>query len=91
MLIGGFGVNDHAIYNGLNITKFDDIVADGSKGVYIGTDGIKVGSKFFVKPDGTVSASNFTLSDSEINRLKLTIKSIDYAVSNVGTAAPSSG
>ena len=57
--IGGFTIGESAIYN--TITAFDD---ESSRGVYLGTDGIKLGSKFKVDNFGKLYASEAELSGS---------------------------
>lgn len=57
--IGGFTIGESAIYN--TITAFDD---ESSRGVYLGTDGIKLGYKFKVDNFGKLYASEAELSGS---------------------------
>lgn len=57
--IGGFTIGESAIYN--TITAFDD---ESSRGVYLGVDGIKLGSKFKVDNSGKLYASETELSGS---------------------------
>lgn len=57
--IGGFTIGESAIYN--TITAFDD---ESSRGVYLGIDGIKLGSKFKVDDSGKLYASEAELSGS---------------------------
>ena len=57
--IGGFTIGESAIYN--TITAFDD---ESSRGVYLGIDGIKLGSKFKVDNSGKLYASETELSGS---------------------------
>lgn len=62
----GFEITDQAIYNG-NITKWSEAAGGDISGVYIGTDGIKLGDKFSVSPDGTVVATTLkTIKNVEI-------------------------
>ena len=90
VLIGGFGVKNNAIHSGL-IDSMNAILADGAEGVYLGTDGLRVGNKFKVTPDGTVYSSEFKLSQEEIDKLALKVKYILYAKNNSGTVPPEEG
>ena len=54
--IGGFDIGQNAIYN--NISSMS---GTQSTGVYIGTDGIKLGQNFKVDTSGTVTASSMKL------------------------------
>ena len=58
--IGGFTISGSGIYNG--ITSMSD--TDHQTGVYIGTDGIKLGQAFSVTSSGQVTASNMSISGS---------------------------
>lgn len=88
VIIGGFGVKENAIYH--TIDSMDNL---NTEGVYLGIDGIKVGQKFKVDKDGTVHASNLSLTDEQINKLKINIDTnkTEYAVGDSGTVAPTSG
>lgn len=56
--IGGFTIGKKAIYN--NIPDFNN--AGGiSSGVYVGTDGIRLGKSFTVAPSGALTAKSLTL------------------------------
>lgn len=57
--IGGFTIGRRAIYNNI-----EDFANSGglSSGVYVGTDGIRLGKNFTVNPSGNVSANNMSLS-----------------------------
>ena len=55
--IGGFSIGARGIYNGL--TSFGGQEATG---VYIGTDGIQLGTKFKVDAQGNLTASNGTFT-----------------------------
>ena len=55
--IGGFTISASAIYN--NISSMS---GTQSSGVYIGTDGIKLGQRFKVTSSGAVSADSMTLT-----------------------------
>ena len=57
--IGKFSIGDKAIYN--NISDFANS-GDKSQGVYLGTDGIRLGKNFSVDTSGNVSANNMTLT-----------------------------
>ena len=72
--IGGFTIKETALYNGIS-----SLSASGS-GVYLGTDGIKVGSNFKVTSGGTVAANNMTLTGT----LKIGGTSIDAAALRSG-------
>ena len=62
----GFKITDQAIYNG-SIKKWSQATGEDTSGVYIGTDGIKLGDKFSVSPDGTVVATTLkTIKNVEI-------------------------
>ncbi len=62
----GFKITDQAIYNG-SVTKWSEAAGGNTSGVYIGTDGIKLGDKFSVSPDGTVVATTLkTIRSVEI-------------------------
>lgn len=80
----GFTVSATAIYN--NITSMDD---DKSSGVYIGTDGIKLGSYFKVDKTGgatiagTIYASSGYIGTSK-NGFKITASSIYKNISSFG-------
>ena len=56
-LIGGFTIGENAIYN--TIASFDD---ESDTGVYLGTDGIKLGSKFIVDSTGKMIAEEAELT-----------------------------
>lgn len=57
--IGGFTIGARSIYN--NIPDFPN--AGGiSSGVYLGTDGIRLGQNFTVTPQGNVTANNMVLT-----------------------------
>ena len=75
-VIGGFTIGNRAIYN--NIPDFNN--SGGiSSGVYLGTDGIRLGQNFTVSTSGNVTANNMkltgtlTVGDSQItaNNLRL--------------------
>lgn len=57
--IGGFTIGNRAIYN--NIPDFANS-GNISSGVYLGTDGIRLGKNFSVNTSGNVSANNMTLT-----------------------------
>ena len=52
--IGGFTIADTNIWNGID--SFSNTVADGIEGVYIGTDGIRLGDDLKLYKNGTISA-----------------------------------
>ena len=58
-MIGGFNIGSKAIYN--NISDFSNS-GNKSSGVYLGTDGIRLGKNFTVNSSGNVSANNMTLT-----------------------------
>lgn len=55
--IGGFTISSTAIYN-----KINSMSASGSSGVYLGTDGLRLGSKFKVDSSGNLNASSGTFT-----------------------------
>lgn len=57
--IGGFTISASAIYNG--ISSFN---ADASSGVYLGTNGLRLGNSFRVGTDGIVKARDIELTGS---------------------------
>ena len=65
--IAGFTISDNAIKNG--VASFSDT---SHNGVYIGTDGIRVGPNFTVDPSGTVTAVGLriNLTDTQKSELK---------------------
>lgn len=65
--IAGFTLSNNSIFNG--VTSFDDT---SHNGVYIGTDGIRLGPNFTVDPSGVVTAVGLTinLTDSQKAELK---------------------
>lgn len=65
--IGGFTISDKGIYKG--VTSFNDT---NHNGVYVGTDGIRVGPNFTVDPTGTVTAVGLkiNLTDTQKTELK---------------------
>ena len=80
--IGGFTIGESAIYN--TITAFDD---ESSRGVYLGTDGIKLGSKFKVDNFGKLYASEAELSGSIIATSgSIGGATIDNGVLKIGSA-----
>ena len=58
---------ESGIYSEGYIDKFEDPAT--SQGVYVGTDGIKLGTSFYITPDGEIGASKF--SATFINTLKI--------------------
>lgn len=54
--IGGFTIGNSAIYNGIS-----SMGSSSSSGVYLGTDGIRLGSNFRVDTGGYVTAQNIDL------------------------------
>lgn len=90
VIIGGFGVKNNALHSGM-IDSMNAVLTDGATGVYLGTDGLRVGNKFKVTPDGTVYSSEFKLSQEELSKLALKVKEILYAKNNSGTIPPEQG
>ncbi len=77
-VVGGFTVDSTSLKSGLK--SFDD--TDTAKGVYVGTDGIKVGQNFYVDANGNVTAKTLRT----ITKVETT-----YASSTSGTTVPASG
>lgn len=50
--IGGFTITSESLYNGIDSLKGD--VEDGANGVYVGTDGIRVGDDLKLNANGTL-------------------------------------
>ena len=90
--IGNKGENGHSgIYSNNYITKFSD--NPGTKnGVYVGTDGIKLGPNFSVDTTGEVTATGLkiNLTDEQKNMLSGTT-TITYAYHSDGKTPPSTG
>lgn len=61
--IAGFDVNSYRLKAG-EIISFED---DEHDGIYIGTDGIRLGSSFFVNPAGDLEASSVTINGGVLN------------------------
>lgn len=61
------GNKESGIYSAGYIDKFE--IPATTQGVYVGTDGIKLGTSFYIKPDGEIGASKF--SATFINTLKV--------------------
>lgn len=59
--IGNFNIKDKAIWN--NISQYG---GTQTTGVYLGTDGIQLGQRFFVDTYGNVTASNLTINGGSI-------------------------
>lgn len=61
--IGGFNIGSNAIWNGISsFNNPDDIYS----GVYLGTDGIRLGRNFTVSTSGTVTANNIVLTGNNL-------------------------
>lgn len=60
--IGNFNIGNTAIWN--NISKFRN--TSPTTGVYLGTDGIQLGQRFFVDTYGNVTANNLTINGGSI-------------------------
>ena len=91
--IGGFTIGNNAIYN--NIPDFANS-GGVSNGVYLGTDGIRLGKNFTVNTAGTVSANNMTLTGTlNIGGTNITAAALrqgaQSAYTNGGTWSTGSG
>lgn len=60
--ISNFKVNDKALYTKNYITSFDQTPAANAVGVYLGTDGIKIGDSFKLAADGNINATKGNFS-----------------------------
>lgn len=79
--IGGFEVSTSGISSNKDTAKYNTTFgdsADGDSGVYVGTDGIRLGKTFSVNPDGAVVATNLTITGN---------KTIETALSDTQSAA----
>lgn len=61
--IGGFTIGASAIYNGISTLNEDT----DNDGVYIGTNGIRLGNGFKVTKSGAVTASNLSITGGSIS------------------------
>lgn len=89
--IGGYTIADYGLYNA-DIQDWNTAYEDGTKGVYICTDGIRVGAKLKFLNDGTIKSEGdstsvytnisatgkLTAKDADISG-KITMKSGDMA------------
>ena len=83
--IGTVGENgESGIYSDSYIESFNE-TASGS-GIYVGTDGIKLGPNFSVDTTGHVTATSITLQPSNISGLEQTLNGIDNSISNINNA-----
>ena len=82
VLIGGFRVNEKSLHSKNYITSFGEAPIDNietsdideSKGIYLGTDGIKLGTKFSVNDNGDLTANSgtiggFNITDTSLNNV----------------------
>lgn len=76
--IGGFTIGENAIYH--TIPSFTD---DSSTGVYLGTDGIKLGSDFKVDNTGKITANSGEIGGANIVDGKLEVTSANIKDINV--------
>lgn len=86
-VIGGFTIGDNALHNG---ASFSSLTATGS-GVYLGTDGIKLGNNFLVKSDGVMSAKNAKLQELNVFNKIAFLSAIDIMPTGGSTAYASVG
>lgn len=82
--IGNFNIGSRAIWN--NISQFR---GTQTTGVYLGTDGIQLGQRFFVDPYGNVTANNLTINGGSI-KLGGTAQNPVFQVSTSGAVTASS-
>ena len=106
VLIGGFGVKrfkdsnniEHgAIYSGM-IDSMDTIITEeNATGIYLGTDGLRIGNKFKVDADGTAHVSGLEIDtdqlDINLDELKLHVdpSKTKFAINQSSSAAPENG
>ena len=76
--IGGFTIGENAIYH--TIPSFTD---DSSTGVYLGTDGIKLGSDFKVDNTGKITANSGEIGGANIVDGKLEVTSANIKDVNI--------
>lgn len=79
--IGGFSIKASAIYN--NISSFG---GSQSTGVYLGTDGIQLGQKFKVKPNGDVTATKLTVDTLVIGGSNVSAATLNARANNGNSA-----
>lgn len=77
--IAGFNVSENGIYSDNFYTNYETAGSSNS-GVYVGTDGIRLGDKFYVDTSGTVVATSLKISDTQ---------SVSDAISTAAGAAQS--
>lgn len=82
--IGNFNIGSTAIWN--NISQYG---GTQTTGVYLGTDGIQLGQRFFVNPYGNVTANNLTINGGSI-KLGGTAQNPVFQVSTSGAVTASS-
>lgn len=82
--IGNFNIGNTAIWN--NISKFRN--TSPTTGVYLGTDGIQLGQRFFVDTYGNVTANNLTINGGSI-KLGGTAQNPVFQVSTSGAVTAS--
>lgn len=75
--IGGFTIKENCLYSG--VTSMSD---SSHEGVYIGTDGIRLGPNFYVDKQGVVTASGLVikLTDEQKEELKGEKGDIGYSI-----------
>lgn len=76
--IGGFTIGENSIYH--TIPSFTDI---SSTGVYLGTDGIKLGENFQVDSNGNITAKAGVIGGANIVDGKLEVTSVNIKDINV--------
>lgn len=81
--IGNFNIGSRAIWN--NISQYG---GTQTTGVYLGTDGIQLGQRFFVNPYGNVTANNLTINGGSI-KLGGTAQNPVFSVSSSGEVVAS--
>ena len=67
------GKEESGIYSDNYIERFEDN-PDGKTGVYIGTDGIKLGNDFYIKTDGEIGATKFSSTFSNLLKTSVNIQ-----------------
>lgn len=77
------------IYSADYITKFETTPDDDAKGVYIGTDGIKLGSRFSVDPEGTVTASGLLINKNQVDGLVGELQKVSQEAADAAGVAES--
>lgn len=70
------------IYSKNYVKRFEDQPTKGQMGVYVGTDGIKIGDKFSVSADGKVRGSGFEITLDDTAQKELQIVNKNYQDGN---------